>query len=77
MSEQNELKTIELNDLKKAHDLYATTHHILHTRIQFYAEEFDGVKALLDFYKKLTDDLKLKISELEPENKEEPKEIEA
>jgi hypothetical protein len=71
MSELIDVKPNELNELKKIHDLYATTHHILCTRIQFYAEEFEGVKALLDFYKKLTEDLKLKIEELEP--KEEPK----
>lgn len=55
----------ELNELKKAHDLYATAHHILSHRIQFYSEEFKGVEEILEFFKKLAQEIKAKVETLE------------
>lgn len=60
----------EIDQLKKAHDLYVTTVQILTQRVQFYAEEFDAVKQLVEFHKALAKDLNEKIKALEP--KEEP-----
>ena len=60
----------ELNELKKAHDLYATAHHILSHRIQFYAEEFKGVEEILEFFKKLAQEIKAKVETLEPKAEE-------
>ena len=59
-------ESTELERLKKAHDLYVTTFQILTHRVQFYAEEFDGVKELIDFHKRMAHDLRSKIEALEP-----------
>lgn len=60
----------EIDQLKKAHDLYVTTVQILTQRVQFYAEEFEGVKRLIEFHTAVAKDLKEKIEALEP--KEDP-----
>jgi len=70
--EKTELEK-ELNELKKAHDLYATAHHILSHRVQFYAEEFKGVEEILEFFKKLAQEIKAKVETLEPKEKAEEK----
>lgn len=59
-------KDVKLEELKKVHDYYALTLQILRTRIQFYFEEFEGVKELDGFYSKLVADIRANIEELEP-----------
>ena len=56
----------DINELKKAHDYYITVAMILSSRVQFYAEEFQGVTEIIEFNKKMAQDLKVKIEELEP-----------
>lgn len=52
-----------IDQLKSVHDLYATTVQILTQRVQFYAEEFDGVNKLIQFYLEQMKELKAKIGE--------------
>lgn len=55
----------DINDLKKAHDYYVTVVMILSSRVQFYSEEFQSVTELIEFNKKMAQDLKAKIEDLE------------
>lgn len=58
-----------INDLKKLHDIHATTINILTSRIQFYFEEFKGVQEMIQLYTGLCEQLKKQIEELEKESK--------
>lgn len=53
-----------LDDLKKIHDYHATQSHILKTRVQFYYEEFDGIKELVAFSDGMAKELSEKIKTL-------------
>lgn len=63
----------ELIALKQAHDMYATTCHLLKTRSQFYYEEFQGVIDQVGFYTALKEQVLAKIHEIEPPAPKEPK----
>lgn len=69
------VEAMSLVQLKKVHDFYVTQHQILSQRVQFYAEEFDGVKELIDFNRDMAIKLKAIIEAKEPkaENVEESK----
>lgn len=64
-----------LDNLKKVHDFYATTIQILTQRVQFYAEEFDAVKAMLEFYHLQLLEIKKQIAELEPKSEEQQQQV--
>jgi hypothetical protein len=65
-----------LEQLKKAHDYFATAVQILSTRCQFYHEEFQGIANTVQFLSHLRDDAKNKIEEVEPPTKEAKKSFE-
>jgi len=58
--------------LKLAHDNHATVCHMLKTRTQYFYEEFEGVKSLVNFYGTLRDQVLTKIHEIEPPKAKEP-----
>lgn len=62
----------ELKGLKQAHDMYATTCHLLKTRCQFYFEEFLGVQEQVSFYTSLKEQVLTRIHQLEPPKVVEP-----
>jgi hypothetical protein len=64
------MPTIE--SLKKDHDRYATIAHVFSSRFQWYHEEFEGVKDIIDFCRMHTKELSDQIDYLEPK-KEDPK----
>lgn len=60
--------------LIKSYNHFATSNQILTQRVQFYFEEFDGVKLLVEFNKMMADNLKAQIDKIEAE---EAKNVEA
>jgi len=58
----------QIDTLKKTHDYYITMAQILSQRVQFYAEEFDGVKELISFCKIIAETVKKSIDALEPKD---------
>jgi len=66
---------VDIKKLKEIHDFYVCTLQILTTK-QFYFEEMEAVKGLVDFYKQCRLDIFKKIEELEPkEEKTETEEV--
>lgn len=64
----------KLENLKVAHDCYATILMHYQTRFQFYAEEFEGIHTLIGFVRAQKEALTKAVHELEPPPpKEEPK----
>jgi hypothetical protein len=59
----------ELEQLKKAHDYFATAVNLITTRTQYYHEEFQAVSNVVQFITVLRDDAKKKIEEIEPPTK--------
>ena len=62
--------TPELSTLKKTHDYYATIAHVFKTRVQWYHEEFEGVKELISFAELMCSKIKSDIDVLEPKTEE-------
>lgn len=56
----------ELDSLKSSYDYFASAVQVLSTRVQFYAEEFQGVANTINFLSTLRDQVKTKIEEIEP-----------
>lgn len=67
----------QLETMKSSHDYFSTAVQILTTRVQFYAEEFQGVSNTINFLSTLRDTLKADIEKIEPkqEAKTEPLEM--
>ena len=63
----------ELEQLKNAHDYFATAVNLITTRTQYYHEEFQAVSNVVQFITVLRDDAKKKIEEIEPPVKTESK----
>lgn len=55
-----------LEALKLAHDKHATIVHMLSTRFQFFAEEFNAVQSLISFYSALRDQVRAQVEAAEP-----------
>lgn len=71
------VEELAVDQLKTAHDVYVTTAQILSQRIQFFAEEFESITAIVNFHKDMAKKLRVKIEEMEPkkdEDGEKPKE---
>lgn len=64
----------KLENLKGAHDIYATALQVFTTRVQWYHEEFEGTQLLVSFFRKQKETLLAAIHELEPPA---PKEVPA
>lgn len=62
MSEQKS----QLDTLKSSHDYFASAVQVLSTRVQFYAEEFQGVANTINFLAALRDKVKADIEKIEP-----------
>ena len=60
------MNTNELDQLKNAHDYFATCVQLLTTRVQYFHEEFQGASNAIAFITHLRDDAKKKIEEIEP-----------
>jgi hypothetical protein len=56
----------ELEQLKNAHDYFATAVNLITTRTKYYHEEFQAVSNVVQFITVLRDDAKKKIEEIEP-----------
>lgn len=67
-----ESEKVDIKKLKEIHDIYVCTLQILTTK-QFYFEELEAVKGLIEFYQKCRLDVFNNINEIE---KEETKEVE-
>jgi geranylgeranyl pyrophosphate synthase len=65
-----------LEQLKNAHDYFATAVQVLSTRCQFFHEEFQGIANTVQFLSHLRDDAKKKIEEIEPPKAEAKKNFE-
>jgi len=73
MSEQATVSQEEiLKQKKSAHDYIATAVQVLTTRVQFYAEEFEGMHMTIQFLRNMRDQIRKDIELIEPP-KEEPK----
>jgi hypothetical protein len=68
--EQTEVLKPSIDQLKKFHDFYVTSAQILSQRIQFYVEEFDTVKELVEFHKNMALKIREDIEKLEPKKEE-------
>lgn len=51
---------------KAAHDYVATAVQVLTTRVQFYAEEFEGIHQSIQFLRNFRDQIKREIEVIEP-----------
>lgn len=60
-----------LKQKKIAHDYVATAVQVLTTRVQFYAEEFDGVSQSIQFLRNLRDSIRKEIELIEPPTQKE------
>jgi hypothetical protein len=63
---EHEQQVLSIEELKKSHDFYVITVQILSQRIQFFAEEFDAIKSLIQFHQAMIKALAKKIDALEP-----------
>lgn len=61
-----------LNNLKVAHDYYATAIQTLTTRVQYYHEEFEAANSVVFFLRSLRDQMKAEIEKIEPPVAKEP-----
>ena len=61
-----------LKQKKAAHDYIATAVQVLTTRVQFYAEEFEGIHQTVHFLRNFRDQIKKEIEVIEPPAPKEP-----
>lgn len=61
-----------LRQKKAAHDYVATAVQVLTTRVQFYAEEFEGIHQTVQFLRNFRDQIKKEIEVIEPPKPVEP-----
>lgn len=61
-----------LKQKKAAHDYIATAVQILTTRVQFYAEEFEGIHQTVSFLKNMLAQIRTDIEKIEPPKAKDP-----
>ncbi len=61
-----------LKQKKAAHDYIATAIQVLTTRVQFYAEEFEGMHQTISFLKNMRQQIQDDIEKIEPPKPKDP-----